>query len=68
MKDALQSEQRVNNDLSIFKLPSISKKHLEVTERKTGDTIEGFADMSMDRRQRDAFASEMRFRFMNTYN
>ncbi|VDI43935.1 Hypothetical predicted protein [Mytilus galloprovincialis] len=52
--------QRVNNVLTTLNLPSISHKNPKVMERRAGDMIEDFANMSMERRGREAFAAEMR--------
>ncbi|XP_076081172.1 uncharacterized protein LOC143052096 [Mytilus galloprovincialis] len=60
MIDSLGGPQRVNNVLTTLNLPSISHKNLKVMERRAGDMIEDFANMSMERRGREAFAAEMR--------
>ncbi|CAC5355427.1 unnamed protein product [Mytilus coruscus] len=60
MIDALGSPQRVNNVLSILNLPPISHKNLKVMERRAGEMIEGFANLSMDQRCREAFEAEKR--------
>ncbi|CAC5416302.1 unnamed protein product [Mytilus coruscus] len=60
MINSLGGPQRVNNVLTTLNLPSISHKNLKVMERRAGDMIEDFANMSMDRREREAFAAEIR--------
>ncbi|XP_076107218.1 uncharacterized protein LOC143075618 isoform X3 [Mytilus galloprovincialis] len=58
MIDALGGPQRVNNVLSTLNLPPISHKNLKVMERRAGEMIEGFANLSMDQRCREAFEAE----------
>lgn len=66
MIDALGGPQRVNNVLSTLNLPPISHKNLKVMERRAGEMIEGFANLSMDQRCREAFEAEKRLVFMFT--
>ncbi|CAC5404979.1 unnamed protein product [Mytilus coruscus] len=59
MIDALGGPQRVNNVLSTLNLPPISHKKLKVMERRAGEMIEGFANLRMEQRCREAFEAEM---------
>ena len=60
MIDALGGPQRVNNVLSTLNLPPISHKNLKVMERREGEMTEGFENLSVEQRGREAFESEMR--------
>lgn len=60
MIDALGGPQRVNNVLTTLNLPPISHKNLKVMERRAGDMIEDFANLSMEQRGREAFEAEKR--------
>ncbi|VDI62818.1 Hypothetical predicted protein [Mytilus galloprovincialis] len=66
MLDSIGGPQRVYNVLTTLNLPSISHKNLKVMERRAGDMIEDFANISMERRGREAFAGEMMFISINT--
>ncbi|CAC5355926.1 unnamed protein product [Mytilus coruscus] len=68
MIDALGGLQRVNTVLSTLNLPPISHKNVKVMERRAGEVIEGFANLSMDQRCREVFEAEMRVVFHGYIN
>ncbi|VDH90482.1 Hypothetical predicted protein [Mytilus galloprovincialis] len=58
MIDTLGGPQRVKYVLSTLNLPPILLENLKVMERRSGEMIEGFANLSMDQRCREAFEAE----------